>query len=176
MFMSSNHFQVHVPPSRDSSPPPKRTRQGSLSYHLPDMSQLLPTSLVHPQQPLSEPHYTDPWEVLYSSTSKPDENNPWCVFWHEWWGVDSPGKTRLEVAACEDYEPTSHRILTVSQDAVWRTLRTLQDSSGSILLRDEFTAFYNKLFPPLEGHCQGVLVNGQPGIGERMGLYVPNTY
>ncbi|KAM5536602.1 hypothetical protein V8D89_009697 [Ganoderma adspersum] len=140
----------HSPPSRDKSPPPEETKQSHL--------------------PLYQHYYTDGWEVLYN-TSTPthrDENNPWCAFWYEWWGANSSGKVRLERAAREDPKTTSpHRILTVTQDAVWRTLKTLEDSKGSILLREEYTSLYDRAFAPFKGyHCPGVLVKGQPGIGK----------
>lgn len=63
---------------------------------------------------------------------------------------------------------TSHRILTMTHDAVWRTLSTLEDSKGCILLREEYTLLYDRLLSPFGDYCSGVLVKGQPGIGEHV--------
>lgn len=110
------------------------------------------------------------WEIaVILIQTRVDENNPQCAFWHEWLGADSPGKARLNIAAREDPKTTSHRVLTVTHDAIWHTLRTLEDSKGSILLREGYTSLYDRLLSPFgDYYCSGVLVKGQPGIGEHV--------
>ncbi len=154
-----------LPQSSDHRP--SSPDRSYITHYLHNLWQSLVMSVTSwkPPQPLS--HYTDGWEVLYNSSPIQDNNNQWSMFWHEWWGANSPGKAHLEFAAREDPKTTSpRRILKVTQAAIWRKLNTLGDSQGSLLMREEYTSLYDRLSAPLEGMCSGIKVSGHPGIGE----------